>query len=401
MLDNDKLDINKIKSQFSLDDFQVREALIRLYQNKKVFGKIIAYPDGRTYLKFSLDEIQKNKLSLEDIIDWDLEQFEILGITKQEAPRVENLKALMAEMADNKMKPYENVASKHREIDQKDLIIVEMNVKIIGIRTVVLIGIQNTSDFAATEGKLRLKYDENLTVRPQFEEYPYEINSGEIVINVNEIPPKSAKTLRLYVYNIFDRKFTIRGLFQFRNNNLTIRMIRLEEIKVDFNIPEIAPLEGDLNKIKSIMRNSEMFKRMQGVGCPDLDCASDIMKIFEEILDKYHFKNTIKNDTPAPMWFYLGSIPYQDEFLEILAIPQIKNEFFALYVASKNRDLVSTLIHNLILDFQKHLINRKFLADSYKLIDLNCVSCQNVLDSFPPQGTEIECKKCGHRQKVW
>ncbi|RLI65543.1 MAG: hypothetical protein DRO88_04255 [Promethearchaeia archaeon] len=401
MLNNDKLDINKIKSEFSLDDFQVREVIIRLYNDNKVFGKIKHYPDGRTYLQFSMDEIQKKNLTLEDILDWDLEQFEVLGITQKETPRVENLKSLMAEMAEKKTQPMEIVTSKHREIDQKDLITVELNVKIIGIRTVILIGIQNNSDFPATEGKLRLKYDEGLTIRPQFNEYSYEDNSGEIIIGINDLPAKSAKTLRLYVSDIHDRKFSIRGFFQFRNNNLTMRLIRMEEINVDFNIPEITPLKGDINLIKSIMRNPEFFKRMQGVGCPDLKCEHDIMKIFEEILEIYHFMSIIKNDNPAPMWFYLGSITKDNESLQILAIPQIKNGFFALYVASKNKDLVSTLIHNLVIDFQKHLINRKFLPETYKLVDLNCVSCQNILNSFPPQGAEIECPKCGYRQKMW
>ncbi|WP_457557102.1 hypothetical protein [Candidatus Harpocratesius sp.] len=401
MLNYNKIDLNKIKAQFSLDDFEVRKALIKLYQDNKIFGKIQSDSDGRTYLVFTLDEIQKKQLKLEDIIDWDLEQFRLIGVTEQDELRVENLRHLMSNVVQKKENKLEISTSRLREIDQKDLISIEMTVKIIGIKTVTIIGIINSSDYPATEGKIRLIYDNNLTIKPQFDEYPFERKSGEISIKINELPAKSTKTLRLYVYDILNRQFHINGFFQFRNNKYTIRLIKLEEINVNFNIPEIKPLQGNINDIKAIMRNPEYFKRMQGVGCPNLDCQSMVLPLFHEIMERYHFSNILKNDKPVPMWFYLGTIESPDGPLEVLAIPQIKNNFFALYVSCKNKDLVATLIHNLVLDFQQHIINRKFYPNDYKLIDLNCVNCQKVLETFPPQSTEIKCSKCGYSQLVW
>ena len=40
MLNYNRLDLNKVKANFDLNDFEVREALIRLFNDKKVFGKI-------------------------------------------------------------------------------------------------------------------------------------------------------------------------------------------------------------------------------------------------------------------------------------------------------------------------------------------------------------------------
>ncbi len=39
MLNYDRLDLNKVKANFDLNDFEVREALIRLFNDKKYLEK--------------------------------------------------------------------------------------------------------------------------------------------------------------------------------------------------------------------------------------------------------------------------------------------------------------------------------------------------------------------------
>lgn len=401
MLSYDKLDLNKIKAQFNLDDFGVRDAIIRLYRANKVFGKIVQKEDGRSYLVFSMEEMQKRKPSLEEILDWDLEQFELVGSNPEDTPRLESLKLLMQSVSSKTNQTQVLTASKRKETDQKDLISVEMNVKIIGIKTAIIIAIQNGSSYDATEGKMRLRYDSYLNVRPQFEDHKYENKEGELTIWINELPAKSTQTLRIYVQDINNRKFQINGFFQFRNNKHTMRLIKMEQINVDFNLPEIIPWECDVSKIKNIMKNSEYFKRMQGLGTPSLINMDELMSLFNEIMERHSFKLILKHSDPTPMWFYTAKIDGPEEPLEILAIPQVKNNFIAFYVCSKNKDIVSTLIHNISKDYQTFLINRKFLPTEFKLIDLNCYNCQTVLDHFPVKGMEVICPKCKRSQKVW
>ncbi|MHA1611112.1 MAG: hypothetical protein ACTSYU_03595 [Promethearchaeota archaeon] len=402
MLSYDRLDLNKVKAAFDLDDFEVREALIRLFKDKKVFGKITPLPDGRTYIIFSADELQKKELKLEDIIDWDLEQFKLVGTGVDDIPRVENLKSLMSNLSSKASQLQVMTASKRKEIDQKNLITVEMNIKIIGIKTAIIIGISNASKSPVTEGKMRLRFDNNLKVRPQFDEFEVERIEGELIIHINELPAQSSQTLRIYVYDVVNRKFDIDGFFQFRNNKYTMRFIKMEQISVDFNLPSIEPSKCDLGEIKVMMKDPDYFKRMQGIGCPAIYDLNEVVRLFDEVLQKYHMVQVLQHNDPTPMWFYSGKI--QDpsgEMLDILAIPQVKSNFFALYVSCRNQNIVNTLVHNIVLDFQNFLINRKFLSKDFRVIDLNCTGCQTVLDRLPESGEEVKCKKCGYSQLVW
>ncbi|MHA1674691.1 MAG: hypothetical protein ACTSYI_13815, partial [Promethearchaeota archaeon] len=335
------------------------------------------------------------------IIDWDLKQFELVGTGIEEDSRVENLKLLMNTMTSKTSGAQTMSASKRKEIDQKNLISVELSVKIIGIKTAVIIGISNASDFPATEGKMRLNFDDNLQVRPQFDDHEFERIEGELIIHINELPGQSSQTLRIYVSGVENRQFSIDGFFQFRNNKYTMRFIKMEQINVDFNLLAITPSKSEVGVIKTMMKDPDYFKRMQGIGCPSVD-LNEVMQLFDEIMQKYQMVQILKHNDPTPMWFYSGKI--QDpsrEMVEILAIPQVKNNYFALYVSCKNQNIVNTLVHNIILDFQTFLINRKFLPKDYRLIDLNCAGCQTVLDRFPESKEEIKCKKCGYTQTVW
>ncbi|TFH31219.1 MAG: hypothetical protein E4G98_00495 [Promethearchaeota archaeon] len=402
MLNYDRLDLNKIKATFDMNDFEVREALIRLFKDKKVFGKITPQPDGGIYLVFSADELQNKQLDLQDIIDWDLKQFEIVGTSDDDTLREENLKSLMSSITSKASQVQIMTASKRKEIDQKNLISVEMNVKIIGIKTVLVIGISNASGFHITEGKMRLRFDDFLQIRPQFDDHEFERNEGELMIFINELPAQSSQTLRIYIYDMENRKFDIDGFFQYRNNTFTMRFIKMEQINVDFNLPPIVPSKCDIGEIKTMMKDPDYFKRMQGIGSPIICDFNEIMRLFDEILQKYQLVQILKHNDPTPMWFYSGKIQDpNEEMLDLLAIPQVKNEFFALYVSCKNGNIVSTFIHNIILDFQNYLINRKFLPKDFRVIDLNCTSCQTVLDRFPKSEEEIVCQKCGYNQVIW
>ncbi len=359
-------------------------------------------PDGRTYIVFSADQLQNEQLKLEDIIDWDLKQFEIVGTGVEEGPRLENLKSLMDTVTSKTFDAQTMTASKRKEIDQKNLISVEMNIKIIGIKTAIIIGISNASDSPVTEGKMRLRFDDNLQVRPQFDDHEFERIEGELIIHINELPGQSSQTLRIYVSGVENRQFSIDGFFQFRNNKFTMRLIKMEQISVDFNLPSITPSKCEVGEIKTMMKDPDYFKRMQGIGCPIISDLNEIMKLFDEIMKKYQMVQILKHNDPTPMWFYSGKIQNPSgEMLEILAIPQVKNNYFALYVSCKNQNIVNTLVHNIILDFQNFLINRKFLSKDYRLIDLNCTSCQKVLDRFPESKEGIKCNKCGYSQLVW
>lgn len=395
-----KIDLEILKSKFQLDSHGIRECLIRLYFKGKVFGKI---KDN-----FLFWEKNANTLSLEDVIDEPLSNYDLQKLINQES--VEKKADGMALDEDQLIFQQMRIIStldvdfaRQKETSKDEPVSIESRFGFSGYKLKLKIKIRNNTPEIISNCRLKINFPNVLLffgVQPDLDK---ELNNNLISINVGNIGPKETSTFGILFNYGTSKKAAISGVFQYTNSKGFARLLRIDEISTSFILPKFIAGTLTIDAIKGFMKDEIQFKHILAFGVPKTISQDQAQEYMERVVNNFGFINIskIKKDN-ITMAFYSGRVETPNrEYIEVLCVPQIKSNIMQLYAAAKVDELVISLLRSLALEVEKLMLSDGVITTANVLLDLNCINCGAVLPKNPAKGEELECKFCQLKQVPW
>ncbi len=410
MLTHKRIDLALLKDEFGISDKDIRLILIRLYNKNQVFGKIVRDSNDKekAFLFFRTPEEKNNAWGVKDILDCDISE---LGIDLTQNPTslgkpprfsTETWHQLTQNIDTASVSELQ--ASSLKESDQKGLVSIAMQFKIIGFYIALIIIIQNKSEEPIYQGKLRINLTPDLplaSIRPSI---THTHEESQIVIEVGDVVSNSVANFRLSFHQELPGIIEANGFFQFYNFKKTARIFKMESIAIDTAIPIINPCVINDEEVRVFMNNSRYHRKIQGFGFSHPIPIFLLQSIWEDILQAAGFflvSDQRNEQNNMSLFFGKALRPRPKEEFFILVAPQMKKNIFAFFICCEYEVITVNLLRILCLQFQKRLVEKKLLQSNEQLIDMNCAQCGTLLEIFPPKGELIGCKKCHLIQNPW
>lgn len=399
MLSHSRLSLDILKDDFALDDLQVRQVLIRLFYQGKIFGCIDSSETGSVFLKFfgASSEVDLLKYSVGDMLDWDVSKFDLDGLKGQVVQDIPI-------MDDFDITASTSVYSRIKETHQKDLISVELNFDISCDKVALHILIGNASAHSIDSVLLRINNEKSVKVTGVRPSFPLKIEETSFEINLSSIDQTTQKKLIVY----FDLgpntlKLAVSGFIRYKNFEGFARFLRLESIDIDQTLPIFTPEDANTKIIEPFMKSKHVYRRLQAFGLPnitDANLASQYMDQAAEGIGFHHVSKIEKKDSRMSFWFATFQNPAKEIF-RILLVPQVKNNVLAFYCCGIYETIVANLIRKVCYDLLAKLRKDGILTVQDNLIDMNCIRCNKMITIFPPKGDVIACSSCQLLQTPW
>ena len=187
----------------------------------------------------------------------------------------------------------------------------------------------------------------------------------------------------------------------FVNNKDYIRVINSKPIEIRIKPATIQPKIIPSSEISTFLKIKDMKKGIKSLGIPSKKKTN--LDLFFNFIDqniKLHKFQLIAKDNEKKIAWYFGTELASNQ--DILVIGQIVSNKVEFLAASKNHQIIISLLSNLADNFKKRASSIGGLIRSIKdIYDLECKYCGAVLPYFPKQKESVECTSCKKEQILW
>jgi hypothetical protein len=401
MLNHAKINLDVIKEKFQINDLQIRECLIRLYFKGKIFGRI-----EENFIIFN----EKNtSLALEDVIDSPLANFDLSKLIQEsqslsielDGPALDENQLLQQHMQVQSSKDVD--FSRAKESNKSEGISLETRFGFAGYKLKIKIIITNSSPTSITNGKVKLAYPPELHVISIFPNLDKEIIGDSIALNFGEVKENSSIILAILFRQEKYTSVNIQGTLQYTTSSGFARLLRIEPSTSVYMLPQFAAGTLSPEEIADFMKDQSNMKHILAFGVPKSISEAQAQYYMEQVVSFLGFINiskVIKKD--MSMSFYSGQTETPDgTILQMLVVPQVKNNTMQIYAAGKNDEIIISLLRTLGYQVEQVLQADNVISTESFLIDLNCINCGAVLPNNCAQGEEIVCRFCRTSQTPW
>jgi hypothetical protein len=398
-----RISIPQILSELELNDRSLRESLIRLYYQGKIFGTL----DGE-YFYFNTNE---STITLEDMIDWAISEFD-LGVLIANAQECIQPVAVSQEpecdstsmTIPNQVSQTEVEITRAKETAVEDQISVESRFLFAGNKLNLRIFMQNKSNVDIVQVRLKVQYPKHLIrfvgIRPNLE---YIEQEDATWFACSDLSPNVGKNINILFLEKQRGKIEVDGYIEYRLITGEIKYIYLQHTVYEFAMPHLTPYNIDICEVRAIMKNPGFYKNIIAFGVPEnlsLEQAQSMLVQSVETLGLANVSQIKKED--SIMEFLSGTVNTQTgEQIGVLVVPQVKDRVMQIYAASQNDQLVSNIHRHAYQMLHLNLMQEGFIGQDNPLVDLNCIRCGAVLGQFPPRNTQIKCRFCQAPQIPW
>lgn len=266
--------------------------------------------------------------------------------------------------------------------------------------------IVNQSSAPITEVKIKVKYPDFLYMSrytpPSLESEHYngkEDSEKQTSITFDQLAEKSKKQINFYFRPInLNKEGKITLFSSFVNSKDYVRVLNAEPVDICAKIGAIEPKIVPSHLIKDFYNNGEVKKAIRSFGVVANEDLDLYFNYIEQILKAHHFQLITKDEEKRTAWLFGREL---DTFEDILAVGRILSNKIEFLCASKNPEILISLLTNLSNAFKKRLMGTGIIDSVDEIYDLECYNCGNPLPFFPEQGVPVECTKCGEENLVW
>jgi len=265
----------------------------------------------------------------------------------------------------------------------------------------------NQSKDPITEIKIRIKFPDVLEL---IRNSPGLVIGGvkaldkgieQINLEFEELAEDSKRQLNFYFTpKALNQKGKISTNITFVNNKDFVRVLNSEPTKIEIGKLSIMPKIIPGFHIQKFLQNSEIKKSLLSLGI-GVEEHLNLLTYFhhiERILQHFNFHLIAKDEEKKIAWFFGTDIELNEDILVIGQIVINKIEFLA---ASKNHQILISLLSALNSDYRKRILSTGVVQTSDHIYNLDCKNCGGALPYFPIQGEEITCKHCQTVQLIW
>jgi hypothetical protein len=401
MLRKDKIALTQITEKFMIVERQLRETLIRLFFQGKVFGRI----DGH-FLIFSPADT-----AIEEIIDWPLSEFDLKSLITEAQKAMQSDTKKTAENELNKMYgELERFGNREVEITRAkesslvDPVTTETRFLFAGNKLNLRIHLKNVSNNPVTHIRIKVEYPAQivnvLTVRPELD---LQVEGQTIWMNIGDLPAKNGRNVTVVFLEKERGNIFIDGHIQYKSAEGFIRFIPLQHTVYEFQMPTLITGHLSPDAIVDFMKNPDVYQNTISYGLPNSLTPNQAHDFLRTSLKEVGFTIVSEvNQQGILASFMIAQVQApNEEVLDILCVPQIKDQVILLYAACKNDLIVSNLLRYTSRILHIMLSNEELIPTGSMLVDLNCIKCGAVLGRFPKQGEEISCPFCQTKQMPW
>ncbi len=267
--------------------------------------------------------------------------------------------------------------------------------------------ILNESNAPVTDMKARIKYPDFLTLNritpPMAFTPPKKDDKGieQILVEFEQLRENGKKQLNFYFDpKSLNNKGKISTYTTFINNRDFVRVINTESIIMNIEGISIMPKVIPASEIQGFLQIKGIKKafRSLGIGVETPLNLSTQFNHLEQVIRMQNFQLVAKDESKYILWFFGTDVNLKEDLLVIGQLAANKTEFLA---ASKNHQILISLLSMLVDDFKKRILSTGAINSIAQIHDLECKYCGNILHAFPSKGESIECKNCLKEQVVW
>ena len=120
--------------------------------------------------------------------------------------------------------------------------------------------------------------------------------------------------------------------------------------------------------------------------------------LIQHTIQQFNFQLITENKEEKIAWYFGNELVSGKD---ILVIGQIEANKLEWRCASRDPNILISMITNFYNEFLNRLIINNVITSVDQVIDLECKYCGAILPKFPKKGFLIECPKCKYEQIVW
>ena len=295
----------------------------------------------------------------------------------------------------------------YESIDQENKIKIISQLAPHGAQYRYSVMIINESNGPVTDVKARIKYPDFLTLiritPPMAFTPPKPDDKGveQILVGFEQLKENSKKQLNFYFDpKSLNNKGKISTYTTFINSRDFVRVINTESIIMNIEGISIMPKVIPASEIQGFLQIKGIKKafRSLGIGIETPINLSTEFSYLEQVIRLQNFQLVAKDEMKNIVWFFGTDVNLKEDILVIGQLTANKIEFLA---ASKNHQLLISLLSILVDDFKKRILSTGAINSITQIYELECKYCGNILHAFPAKGESIECKNCLKDQVIW
>ncbi|MFO8018358.1 MAG: hypothetical protein R6U96_06960 [Promethearchaeia archaeon] len=322
---------------------------------------------------------------------------------KNDKPKISNL--ILFKSYKNKTKEAE--ITRYENIDQENKIKLVHKLYPHAGSYLFSVLIINQSSAPITEVKIKVRYPDYLNVirytppRLESEQLNTEEDSEkQINIGFDQLAEKSKKQINFYFKPInLNNKGKITLFSSFVNSKDYVRVLNAEPVAIHAKqIGGIEPKIIPSNSIEEFYNNKEVKKAIRSFGVAANENLDLYFNYAEQILKAHHLQLITKDEGKRIAWFFGREL---DSLKDILAVGRIVSNKIEFLCASKNAEILVSLLTNLSNALKKRLMATGIIDSVDQIYELICYNCGNPLPLFPERGSPVECSKCGEENLIW
>ncbi|MGV9171915.1 MAG: hypothetical protein ACOC35_04990 [Promethearchaeia archaeon] len=265
----------------------------------------------------------------------------------------------------------------------------------------------NQSLAPITEVKIKVKYPDFLYLaryKPPYLESEYSNTNDDTIkqikIELDQLAEKSKKQLNFYFKPInLGNQGAIKLFSSFVNSKDYVRVLNADPInirahEVGLIEPKIVPSYA----IEKFYNNEHVKKALRSFGIDAKENLNLYFNYVEQVLKAHHFQLITEDKENRVAWFFGRDLDAQEDILVVGRIVANKIEFLC---ASRNPDILISLLTNFSNALKKRLMGTGIIESVDQVYELECYNCGSVLPHFPERGEIVECPKCGEENMVW
>jgi len=320
----------------------------------------------------------------------------------------EDIKGLVVFREDKAQKSQKKQETESLEyIDQEDKIKLVYDFKAFGANYLFSLLIANQSLAPITETKIRVRYPDFLFLSrsdpPTVSIDSLDIEEGEFQtrIEFEKIKEKSEKQVNLFFNPTrLEDEGNIRVYITFVNNADFVRALDSEPITVRFDPISIERKILPTSEVSKFLNQNGIKKAIKSVGIAiDEPFENDYyFTMIQQTIQEFNFQLITEQKEKMIAW-YFGTDLVSGK--DILVIGQIVANKLEWLCASKEPNVLISLLTNIHNEFINRLVINNVITAVDQVINLECKYCGAILPKFPKKGVLIECSKCKYEQIVW
>lgn len=267
--------------------------------------------------------------------------------------------------------------------------------------------IVNQSMVPITEVKIRIRFPDFLKLcrsdppKVTIDSDLPEDNEQQLRIEFDLINAMSQKQINTFFTPLsLEEKGEIRSYVTFVNNTDFVRALDSDPVEIKFDPISFEPKILPSYEVKKFLLLPGIKKGVKSIGIGS-ELPFEVNYLFyqvEHTILGQNFQLIAKDENKKIAWYFATELVSGSDILIIGQINSNKVEWLA---ASKNPNIIITVLTNFVNQFSNQLIIDNKVDTLDQIFSLECDYCGNILPYFPEKGESIECTNCKYEKIIW